>query len=200
MSELTELYKDVAVCKSCELYKTATKAVPGEGPENAEIMFIGEGPGWNEDQVGRPFVGAAGKFLDQLFHSIGMQRDQVYIANVVKHRPPNNRDPLPVEITACSRFLDRQIELIKPKMIVTLGRHSMARYFPNKTIGKIHGTHENRDGIIYFAMYHPAAALHQQNLRYEIEQDMLKILPLLEALKAPPPPPVVEKPRQLNMF
>jgi len=200
MSELTELYKDVAVCKSCELYKTATKPVPGEGPENAEIMFIGEGPGWNEDQVGRPFVGAAGKFLDQLFHSIGMQRDQVYIANVVKHRPPNNRDPLPAEITACARFLDRQIELIKPKMIITLGRHSMARYFPNKTISKIHGTYEKRDGVIYFAMYHPAAALHQQNLRYEIEQDMLKIPPLLATLKAPPPPPVVEKPQQLTMF
>jgi len=200
MSDLTELYKDVAVCKSCELYKTATKAVPGEGPENAQIMFIGEGPGWNEDQVGRPFVGAAGKFLDQLFHSIGMQRDQVYIANVVKHRPPNNRDPLPAEITACARFLDRQIELIKPKMIITLGRHSMARYFPNKTIGKIHGTYEKRDGVIYFAMYHPAAALHQQNLRYEIEQDMLKIPALLATLKAPPPPPVVEKPQQLTMF
>jgi uracil-DNA glycosylase len=200
MSDLTELYKDVAVCKSCELYKTATKPVPGEGPENAEIMFIGEGPGWNEDQVGRPFVGAAGKFLDQLFHSIGMKREEVYIANVVKHRPPNNRDPLPEEINACSRFLDRQIELIKPKIIITLGRHSMARYFPNKTIGKIHGTYQKRDGVIYFAMYHPAAALHQQNLRYEIEQDMLKIPPLLAELKTPPPPPVVEKPQQLSMF
>ena len=200
MSALTELYNEVAVCKRCDLYKCATRAVPGEGPENAEIMVIGEGPGWNEDQQGRPFVGAAGKFLDELFASIGMKREQVYIANVVKHRPPNNRDPLPSEIAACSTFLDRQIALIRPKVIVTLGRHSMARYFPNKTISKIHGTSEKRDGVIYFAMYHPAAALHQQNLRNEIEQDILKLPALLAELKKPVPAQVVEKPRQLNMF
>ncbi len=188
----------MAVCRRCDLYKFATKAVPGEGPENAEIMFIGEGPGWNEDQQGRPFVGAAGKFLDQLFASIGMKREQVYIANVVKHRPPNNREPLPTEIAACSIWLDRQLEIIHPKMIVTLGRHSMARYFPNKTISKIHGTAEKRDGVIYFAMYHPAAALHQQNLRYEIEQDMLKIPALLAELKEPPQEKI--KPQQLSMF
>ena len=200
MSALTELYNEVAVCKRCDLYKCATRAVPGEGPENAEIMFIGEGPGWNEDQQGRPFVGAAGKFLDELFASIGMKREQVYIANVVKHRPPNNRDPLPSEIAACSTFLDRQIALIHPKVIVTLGRHSMARYFPNKTISKIHGTSEKRDGVVYFAMYHPAAALHQQNLRNEIEQDILKLPALLAELKKPAVAQVVEKPRQLNMF
>ena len=119
MSELTELYKDVAVCKSCELYKTATKPVPGEGPENAEIMFIGEGPGWNEDQVGRPFVGAAGKFLDQLFHSIGMQRDQVYIANVVKHRPPNNRDPLPAGISHQPYWLHQVRQLLDEPHVMT---------------------------------------------------------------------------------
>ena len=200
MSELTELYKDVAVCKRCELYKTATHPVPGEGPENAEILFIGEGPGWNEDQMGRPFVGASGKFLDQMFSSIGLNRGDVYIANVVKHRPPNNRDPLPNEISACSYYLDRQIAVIKPKIIVTLGRHSMARYFPNSSISKIHGTYEKRDGVVYFAMYHPAAALHQQNLRYEIEQDMLKLPAILKELKTPPPPLPVEKPKQLNMF
>jgi DNA polymerase len=172
--------------------------VPGEGPENAEIMFIGEAPGWNEDQQGRPFVGAAGKFLDQLFASIGMKREQVYITNVVKHRPPNNREPLPGEIAACSIWLDKQIELIHPRMIVTLGRHSMARFFPNKSISKIHGTAEKRNGVIYFAMYHPAAALHQQNLRKEIEQDMLKIPALLEELKRQPAEQV--KPQQLSMF
>ena len=200
MSELTELYKDVAVCRRCELYKTATNPVPGEGPENAEIMFIGEGPGWNEDQMGRPFVGASGKFLDQMFASIGLKRSDIYIANVVKHRPPNNRDPLPNEITACSYYLDRQIALIKPKIIVTLGRHSMARYFPNSSISKIHGTYEKRDGVVYFAMYHPAVALHQQNLRYELEQDMLKLPVILKELKTPPSPPAGEKPKQLNMF
>jgi uracil-DNA glycosylase len=203
MSALTELYKDIAVCKRCDLYKQATMPVPGEGPENAEIIFIGEGPGWNEDQQGRPFVGAAGKFLDQLFDSIGMKREQVYITNVVKHRPPNNRDPLPTEITACSIWLDSQLELIRPKMIITLGRHSMARFFPNKTISKIHGTAEKRDGIYYFAMYHPAAALHQQNLRYEIEQDMLKVPGLMAELRNPPPDPSekeTDKPQQLSMF
>jgi uracil-DNA glycosylase family 4 len=200
MSELTELYKDVAVCKRCGLYKTATNPVPGEGPENAEILFIGEGPGQSEDQLGRPFVGASGKFLDQMFASIGLKRSDIYIANVVKHRPPNNREPLPAEISACSYYLDRQIAIIKPKIIVTLGRHSMARYFPNTTISKIHGTYEKRDGVVYFAMYHPAAALHQQNLRYEIEQDMLKLPAILKELKTPTPPPAVEKPKQLNMF
>jgi DNA polymerase len=200
MSALSELYKDIAVCERCDLYKTATTSVPGEGPENAEIMFIGEGPGWNEDQQGRPFVGAAGKFLDQLFVSIGLRRDQVYITNVVKHRPPNNRDPLPVEISACSFWLNKQLELIHPRMIVTLGRHSMARYFPNKSISKIHGTAEKRDGIVYFAMYHPAAALHQQNLRHEIEQDMLKIPALLNQIKESSQPNNDEKPQQLSMF
>ena len=198
MSELTELYKEVAVCRLCDLYKYATKPVPGEGPEDAEIMFIGEGPGWNEDQQGRPFVGAAGKFLDQLFASIGMRREQVYIANVVKHRPPQNREPLPAEIAACSVWLERQLEIIHPRLIVTLGRHSMARFFPKKTISKIHGTTERHDGVIYFAMYHPAAALHQQNLRYEIEQDMLKIPALLDEIRKLPVDK--EKPQQLNMF
>jgi uracil-DNA glycosylase family 4 len=200
MSALTELYKDIVVCKRCDLYKLATRAVPGEGPENAEIMFIGEGPGYNEDQQGRPFVGAAGKFLDQLFVSIDMKREQVYITNVVKHRPLNNRDPLPSEISACSFWLERQIELIRPRMIVTLGRHSMARYFPNKSISKIHGTAEKRNGIIYFAMYHPAAALHQQNLRHEIEQDMQKIPLLLAEMKESPLPKTDDKPQQLSMF
>jgi uracil-DNA glycosylase family 4 len=200
MSALTELYKDIAICKRCDLYKLATRSVPGEGPENAEIVFIGEGPGYNEDQQGRPFVGAAGKFLDQLFASIGLKREQVYITNVVKHRPLNNRDPFPTEISACNFWLEHQLALIHPRMIVTLGRHSMARYFPNKTISKIHGTAEKRDGIIYFAMYHPAAALHQQNLRHEIEQDMQKIPVLLAGLKQPPLPKVDDKPEQLSMF
>jgi uracil-DNA glycosylase len=198
MSALNELYNEIAVCKRCDLNKFATRAVPGEGPENAEIMFIGEAPGWNEDQQGRPFVGAAGKFLDQLFASIGMKREEVYIANIAKHRPPNNREPLPAEISACSVWLDRQLALIHPKMIVTLGRYSMARYFPNKTISKIHGTAEKRDGIIYFAMYHPAAALHQQSLRYAIEQDMLKIPGLLAEIKNTTDDK--EKPQQLSMF
>jgi DNA polymerase len=163
-------------------------------------MFIGEGPGWNEDQQGRPFVGSAGKFLDQLFSSIAMKREQVYITNVVKHRPPSNRQPLPAEIAACNCWLDRQIELIHPRMVVTLGSHAMSKFYPNKTISKIHGTFEKRDGIIYFAMYHPAAALHQQNLRYEIQQDMLKIPALLAEIKHVSEDKKEEKPQQLTMF
>jgi uracil-DNA glycosylase len=200
MSALEELCKDVAVCRRCDLYKCATRAVPGEGPENAEIVFIGEGPGWNEDQQGRPFVGAAGQFLDKLFASINMKREQVYICNIVKHRPPNNREPLPAEIAACSTWLDRQLELIHPRVIVTLGRHSMTKFFPNKSISKIHGTAEKRNGVLYIAMYHPAAALHQQSLRYEIEQDMLKIPALLAELKEADKPKEQDKPQQLSMF
>jgi uracil-DNA glycosylase len=198
MSGLNELYNEIAVCRCCDLYKFANRAVPGEGPEDAEIMFIGEAPGWNEDQEGRPFVGAAGKFLDQLFASIDLKRDHVYITNVAKHRPPNNREPLPKEISACNVWLDRQIALVHPRIIVTLGRYSMARYFPNKSISKIHGTAEKRDEVVYYAMYHPAAALHQQNLRYEIEQDILKIPALLDELRNPPQEK--EKAQQLNLL
>jgi uracil-DNA glycosylase family 4 len=198
MSALSELSKEIAVCRCCDLYKNATHAVPGEGPEDADIMFIGEAPGVNEDQQGRPFVGASGKFLDQLFASIGLSREQVFIANVVKHRPPENREPLPSEIAACKCWLDHQIKIIKPRMIVTLGRHSMARFFPNKTISKIHGTAEERDGVIYFAMYHPAAALHQGNLRGEIEKDMLKIPGLLDEMQEKSQ--AAEKPQQMSMF
>ena len=183
MSAFEELYKQIEHCQDCALGKYRTRAVPGEGLETAEIMFIGEAPGWNEDQQGRPFVGAAGQLLTNLLASIGLNRNQVYISNVIKCRPPGNRDPLPGEIQTCSKYLDKQIELIKPKLIVTLGRYAMARYFPNETIGKIHGTARQKDGITYFAMYHPAAALHQENLKSTIEADMLKIPALLEKLR-----------------
>src|SRR5271157_2203830 len=183
MSALTDLNKEIALCRLCEIAKTRTKAVPGEGAENAEIMFIGEAPGWNEDQQGRPFIGAAGQFLDELLASIKLKRADVYIANVIKCRPPENRDPLPIEISNCQKWLDKQIELISPKIIVTLGRYSMAKFFPGKTISKIHGTAQTQNGIIYFAMYHPAAALHQGNLRQTIQQDMLKLPQILAKYK-----------------
>ena len=198
MSPLTELYQQIAQCQRCEIAKFRTKVVPGEGAEDADIMFIGEAPGWHEDQQGRPFVGPAGQFLDRLLNSINLNRPQVYIANVIKCRPSSNRDPLPTEIQNCRPWLDQQIEIIKPKMIVTLGRYSMARYFPGKSISKIHGTAQKRDNIIYYAMYHPAAALHQQSLRQAIEADMLKIPALLdEAGKVQETQP---QPQQLNMF
>ena len=198
MSTLSELHGEITRCKRCELAKHRTRAVPGEGSENAEIMLIGEAPGWHEDQQGRPFVGPAGQFLEQLLSSVGLRREQVYITNVIKARPPGNRDPLPGEILACRYWLERQIELIRPRMIVTLGRYAMAMFFPGKSISKIHGTAQKRDGIIYYAMYHPAAALHQQSLRRAIEEDMLKILPLMAETK--PVPETDEQPKQLNMF
>ncbi len=186
MSALEELYKEIALCKKCDLAEYRTRVVPGEGPEDAEIMFIGEAPGYHEDQQGLPFVGPAGKFLDQLIGSIGLARKQIYLTNVVKGRPPGNRDPLPAEITACRSWLNSQIEIVKPKIIITLGRYSMALFFPGKSIGKIHGQAKKENSIIYFPMYHPAAALHQWTLRQVIEEDMLKIPVLLAESKGIP--------------
>ena len=200
MSALTELYEEIKNCRQCEIARYRTNAVPGEGAEDADIMFIGEAPGWHEDQQGRPFVGPAGKFLDELLGLVGLKREQVYITNVIKTRPLENRDPLPQEIVNCRPWLGRQIEIIRPKMIVTLGRYSMALFFPGKTISKIHGTAEKRDGILYYAMYHPAAALHQQSLRETIKADMLKIPQLLEQAKGMPEAKQAQEPKQLDMF
>ena len=198
MATLNELNQQITDCLLCEIAKYRTNTVPGEGPEDAEIMFIGEAPGWHEDQQGRPFVGPAGHYLDQLLASIGLTRRQVFIANVIKCRPTNNRDPLPMEVQNCQKWLDQQIDIIKPKMIVTLGRYSMARFFPGKSISKIHGTAVSRDNTIYFAMYHPAAALHQQSLRQAIEADMKKIpAVLVEAKSVPETEPDAQ---QLSMF
>jgi len=179
MSALTELYAEIANCRDCGLAKHRIKVVPGEGAEDAELLFIGEAPGWHEDQQGRPFVGPAGAFLDQLLSSIGLSREQVYIANVIKCRPPGNRDPLPDEIQACRRWLDRQIELIQPSMIITLGRYSLMRYFPRENISKVHGKPRRKGDVVYYPMYHPAAALHQGKLRQIIQADMIKITGIL---------------------
>jgi len=200
MSPLTELYAQIANCHRCEIAKYRTNAVPGEGPEDAEIVFIGEAPGWHEDQQGRPFVGPAGQLLDKLLVSIGLTRAQVYITNVIKTRPPNNREPLPVEIQNCRPWLDRQLEILRPKVIVTLGRYSMAPFFPGKSISKVHGTAQKKDGVIIYAMYHPAAALHQQSLRKEIEADMLKIPALLAEARAMSRAQYEPQPQQLNLF
>jgi len=175
MSALPELYEEIEICQDCELARYRIKVVPGEGDEDAELLFIGEAPGWHEDQQGRPFVGPAGGFLEQLLASIKLTREQVYIANVIKCRPPSNRDPLPSEIQACRKWLDRQIEIIQPRMIITLGRYSLARYFPNESISKVHGKARRMGDIICYPMYHPAAALHQGTLRQIIEADMLQI-------------------------
>jgi DNA polymerase len=163
-------------------------------------MFIGEAPGFYEDQQGRPFVGAAGQFLEELLKEIGLQREQVFIANVIKCRPPGNREPLPEEIEACKPFLDRQIELLHPRLIVTLGRFSMARAFPNARISSIHGQPRKIGGVIYYPMYHPAAALHQPSLRRDVEDDMRRIPELLKQVaqiaEAQPP----AEAEQLRLF
>lgn len=198
MSALSELYQEIERCQQCEIAKYRNRAVPGEGAVDAAIMFIGEAPGWHEDQQGRPFVGPAGKFLDELLASIGLNRQQVYIANVIKCRPQGNRDPLPTEIQNCRPYLKRQIEIIKPRMIVSLGRYSMAMFFPGKSISKIHGTAQKRDNVLYYAMYHPAAALHQASLRQDIEEDMRKIPSLLA--EAGGVAEAKQEPEQLTMF
>ncbi len=201
MSALTALNEEIARCQLCEIAKQRTMAVPGEGAGDADLVFIGEAPGWNEDQQGRPFVGQAGKYLDQLLASINLDRAQVYITNVIKSRPPNNRDPLPVEVANCRQWLDRQLEIIRPKIIVTLGRHSLVRFLPGRTIGRAHGTAFPWNGITCFALYHPAAALHQANLRAVIEADIRKLPGLLaEAGTAAPAPEKTSPTQQLNMF
>ena len=201
MSKLTDLYAEVAVCQRCALSSARRNAVPGEGPENADIMFIGEAPGFHEDRQGKPFVGAAGHFLNELLASIGLGREDVYICNVLKCRPPGNRDPKAEEIEACRPFLDRQIELIAPKMIVTLGRFSMARWFPNVRISRIHGRPKKIGGVLYLPMFHPAAALHQPRYRVDIEQDMLKIPQFLAQAAQLVEDELAEKPAaQLNLF
>ena len=199
MSTLEELAQRISACTDCPLSKTRTKAVPGQGPANAEIMMIGEGPGFHEDRQGLPFVGPAGKFLDQLITSAGLDRKEVFITNVVKCRPPNNRDPLPGEISACRKHLDKQIELIDPKVVVTLGRYSMARFLAKQTIGKVRGSTKSVEGRLIYPMYHPAAALHNYSLKKVIEEDFNAIPGLVyqaSAAVAPEEPPE----KQLNMF
>ncbi len=180
MIELEQIRAEVAGCTRCPLAQGRTKAVPGEGPDGAEILFIGEGPGFHEDRQGRPFVGQAGQLLDELLASIGLRRPDVFITNVVKCRPPGNRDPQPSEIAACGDYLDRQIAALRPKIIVTLGRHSMAKFLPGQTIGRIHGQPKKVNGIICLPLYHPAAALHQQALRPVLFEDIKKLPALLE--------------------
>jgi uracil-DNA glycosylase family 4 len=211
---LKQVAQEVAVCQKCQLHFGRKRAVPGEGPSNAKIMFIGEGPGFYENEQGRPFVGAAGKFLEELLAGIGMRREQVFIGNVVKCRPPGNRDPLPEEIEACSNYLDRQIAAINPQIIVTLGRYSMAKYLPNAKISAVHGQSFQVNGRLLVPMYHPAAALHQPSLKADVERDFSRLPGLIskgveapvhqgeEDQVQPAPPPAEEKPqpKQLSLF
>jgi len=184
---LQRLAGEIAGCPRCDLAKTRTHAVPGEGNAGAKVVFIGEGPGFHEDQQARPFVGAAGKFLDELLAAVGWRREDVFIANVIKCRPPNNRDPLPEEIEACTPWLEQQLETIGAPVIVTLGRFAMGRYFRGQSIGKIHGQPKRIGDVTVVPMYHPAAALHQASLRRTIEEDFRKLPAIVEeALQSQP--------------
>lgn len=173
--QFTALNQKIMACTLCTLAKTRNRAVPGEGHDHAEIMFVGEAPGSNEDQQGRPFVGRAGQFLDQLIDSVGLHRQDVFITNVVKCRPPNNRDPMPFELATCLPYLEQQIELIDPRVVVTLGRHSLGTFFPGELISRAHGTVRKKGERHFFAMYHPAAALHKERYRQTIMDDMRKL-------------------------
>ena len=203
---LNKIAQEVSDCQKCILHYSRKNAVPGAGPADADIMFIGEGPGFHENEQGLPFVGAAGKFLDDLLASINLKRSDVFIANVVKCRPPGNRDPMPEELEACGVYLEKQIKAINPQVIVTLGRFSMARYFPNAKISGIHGQPKVVKGRLIVPMYHPAAALHQGSLRPVIQEDFARLPELItkaEKIESPERGSSQredEEPKQLSLF
>ncbi|MDP9382452.1 MAG: uracil-DNA glycosylase [Chloroflexota bacterium] len=210
--------REVRTCQLCPLSRTRTHAVPGEGNPKADLMLIGEGPGYNEDKQGRPFVGAAGSFLNELLKSAGLKREDVYITNVVKCRPPQNRDPLPNEIQACNGYLQRQMKLIDPAVVATLGRHSMGVFIPGERIMRVHGQPREVNGRTVVPLLHPAAALHQPALKAAELEDFSRLpaimkeatsVPTPEPEAAPPPAPATEveeperpqgKLEQLRMF
>ena len=183
VAALEVIAAQVRVCPKCELCRSRTHAVPGEGNPKARVMLIGEGPGFYEDREGRPFIGNSGKFLSSLLAKAGLEREDVFITNVVKCRPPGNRDPLPDEIAACAPYLDGQIAVIDPDVIVTLGRFSMARWFAGERISKIHGQAKRDGRRVIVPMYHPAAALHQSSLRGAIEEDFERLPKILAEME-----------------
>jgi DNA polymerase len=208
---LAQLAGKISVCTNCVLNETRKKSVPGDGPADAEIMFIGEGPGFHENEQGHPFVGAAGKFLDQLLAQAGVTRDEVFIANVVKCRPPGNRDPLPEELAACDEYLEAQIQTINPSIIVTLGRFSMNKFIPGAKISTIHGQMRKVGERFVIPMFHPAAALHQAALKPSILADFANLPDQLNEARAAlgrkavvkkkeSIAPKNEKPKQLSLF
>ncbi len=196
MPNLNELAEGIRVCPACVLARRRTLAVPGEGPAGAKIFLIGEGPGYYEDKSGRPFVGPAGKFLDELLGLAGLQRADVFITNVVKCRPPDNRDPEESEIEACKPWLDQQLDVIRPRIIVTLGRYSMSRYFPGESISRIHGQPRRVGDLTVVPMFHPAAALHQQRFRSLIEDDFRRLPEILVGIESDPAPEPEPMPRE----
>lgn len=203
--ELQQIAQAVRTCTRCTLHQGRVKAVPGEGPADAKILLVGEGPGFHEDRQGRPFVGPSGQFLDELLAMAGLRRADVFITNVVKCRPPQNRDPLPDEVQTCTgAYLFHQIDLIDPRVIVTLGRFSMTLFLPGEKISRIHGQPRTIKGRLIVPMLHPAAALHQPQNRPLIEADFQRLPAILasaEPEKASAPPPDDEPPmEQLRLF
>ena len=184
---LALLAGEIRACTACPLHRSAKQAVPGEGSAESGILFLGEAPGYNEDVQGRPFVGAAGHLLDQLLAGIGLDRSKVFITNVVRHRPPENRDPLPEEVAACHVWFERHLAVLKPKVVVTLGRHAMYKFFPGESISRVHGHARKKDGITIFPVFHPAAALHQPSLRVDLQKDFEALAKFLETAPRPAP-------------
>ena len=184
-ADLELVADEIRACTACPLHRSARQAVPGDGSAESGIFFLGEAPGYHEDLQGKPFVGAAGQFLDELLAGIGLDRRKVFITNVVRHRPPENRDPLPDEVAACDIWLRRHLEVLRPRVIVTLGRHAMGKFFPGESISRIHGRpRRSADGLVIFPVYHPAAALHQPALRDALVADFAA-LALFLATPAP---------------
>jgi uracil-DNA glycosylase family 4 len=185
--ELQNIHKKWIDKCECELKKTATQAVPGFGSAEADIVFIGEAPGKKEDELGRPFVGAAGKFLDEMLAAINLKREDIYITNIVKYRPPNNRDPLPEEKSACRAWLLEELKIISPKLIIFLGRHAMNNFFPELQIGQAHGKllikpFKGMSTKYFFPLYHPAAALYDGSMRETLMEDFKKIPKVLKEI------------------
>ncbi|HUG55886.1 MAG TPA: uracil-DNA glycosylase [Candidatus Limnocylindrales bacterium] len=199
---LAALAAEIRACTACPLHRSARQAVPGEGSADSGILFLGEAPGYHEDVQGRPFVGAAGQLLDELLRGIGLDRSKVFITNVVRHRPPENRDPLPEEVAACDIWLRRHLAVLRPKVIVTLGRHAMYKFLPGESISRIHGKVRRLDGITLFPVFHPAAALHQPALRSALVADFEALSRLLvtEQRAAPPEEAAEETADQMTLF
>src|SRR5947209_19029705 len=199
--DLNAVAAEIRACRACPLHRSARQAVPGDGTGESGLFFLGEAPGYHEDVQGKPFVGAAGQFLDELLAGIGLDRRKVFITNVVRHRPPENRDPLPEEIAACHMWLRRHLEVLRPRVIVTLGRHAMYKFFPAESISRIHGKARQHDGLVIFPIYHPAAALHQPALRQALQADFAALAALL-ARTVPARVAPLEDPRadQMTLF
>ncbi len=182
-STLQAIAVEIQNCQKCQLFSTRTNTVPGSGNPDSDIVFIGEGPGKNEDLQGVPFVGAAGKYLDKLLATINLSRNEVFITNIVKCRPPGNRDPLPIEKDTCSAYLVQQLEVMNPAIVCTLGRHAMNFFLPTLKISEAHGQPKRLKNQVYLPLYHPAAGLYNPNTRGDIEADFLKIPLIIKKIK-----------------